>query len=98
MADNAPQSDSVPLSAAQRIDEVCLRFEAAWRAGTPPRLEDFLGDAAGEERAELLRQLLRIELECRRKGGTPPLAEDFLARFPDHTGLIRAVFEGPVPA
>jgi hypothetical protein len=30
------------------VDQVCNRFEAAWKAGTPPRLEDFLADTAGQ--------------------------------------------------
>lgn len=55
------QDDSLSLSAANRIDEACLRFEAAWRAGQSPQLEDFLGKANGPERETLRWQLLRIE-------------------------------------
>jgi hypothetical protein len=75
-----------------RIDEVCLRFEAAWQEGYTPRLEDYLGDAAGEERAALLRQLLRVELEFRGHGRVPAV-EDYLDRFPGHELLIREEFE-----
>ena len=35
--------ESLPLSVAERIDDVCGRFESAWKAGGRPRLEDYLG-------------------------------------------------------
>ena len=38
---------AVALSAAQRVDAVCLRFEAALTAGEQPRIEDFLGPTPG---------------------------------------------------
>ncbi len=38
-----PNSSS--LSLARRVDEACDRFEAAWRAGEPSRIEEYLADA-----------------------------------------------------
>ena len=32
------------------VDEACDRFEAAWRAGDRPRIEDFLGGATDADR------------------------------------------------
>ena len=32
------------LSLARQVDEVCLRFEAAWQAGQRPRIEEHLAD------------------------------------------------------
>ena len=32
---------------AERIDAACDRFEAAWKAGRRPRIEDYLGEAPG---------------------------------------------------
>ena len=58
---------SLPPTVVDRIDRVCDRFEAAWRAGRRPRIEDYLGEAAGPERSALLRELLLAELECRRR-------------------------------
>src|SRR5262245_46432911 len=95
------RGDSLSLSVAQRIDDVCMRFEAGWQAGTPPRLEDFLGEAAGAERRELLRQLLRVELDWRRRQGDRPALAEYLACFPDHASLVREVVasrvEGAAP-
>ena len=43
--------DALPLSLEQKVDQVCTRFEAAWKAGTQPRIEDYFADLAdGEKR------------------------------------------------
>ena len=48
--------DSLALSAALRVDAVCRRFEAAWRAGEQPRLEDYLAPAEDLERQAPVRR------------------------------------------
>ena len=83
-------SDPVSLTVRQWIDAVCTRFEIAWRQEPPPRIEDFLEDAAGPRREALLRELLRVEIDCRRQRGSVPSVEDYLDRFPDQEQLIRA--------
>jgi hypothetical protein len=40
-------AESLPLAAERRLDAVCLRFEAAWRAGQRPCLEEFLVGTPG---------------------------------------------------
>jgi len=39
------------IDTARRIDAVCRRFEADWRAGRQPRIDDYLGDFALEGQA-----------------------------------------------
>ena len=42
MADVSGADDrSLPLSLERRVDEVCLRYEQAWKAGGRPRPEDY---------------------------------------------------------
>jgi RNA polymerase sigma factor (sigma-70 family) len=78
--------------AVARIDRACDRFEAAWKAGAGPRIEDYLGDAADLERAALLEQLLLLDLDYRtRQGQTPDVAE-YCARFPDLAAQVRDIF------
>jgi WD40 repeat protein/serine/threonine protein kinase len=61
MRDVRPENeDSVPLALALRIDEVCNRFELAWKAQEEPRVEDYLGDWAEPERSALLRELVAV--------------------------------------
>jgi WD40 repeat protein len=67
----------------RRIDEACDRFEAAWRAGAPPSLEEFAAGWDGNERAALLRELVPLDADYRRQRGEPRVTADYLARFPE---------------
>jgi hypothetical protein len=82
---------------ALRIDAACNRFEKAWRAGPPPRIEDFLEGWQGAYRAALLRELVLLDLDYRRGRGEPGRADDYRERFPelDLDGLAAAVSSRP---
>jgi serine/threonine protein kinase len=84
--------DSLPSSVAARVDAVCDRFESAWLANQRPRIEEALEEAPQPERAELLRQLLLVELYYRERDGECPVPEEYCCRFPQQTDLIRKVF------
>ena len=90
----AERTDGEPLSPtlAERVDAACDHFEAAWKAGVRPRIEDHLDVTAGPGRPALLRELLTLELAYRRRVGesTPP--DEYRARFADQAGLVDAVF------
>jgi WD40 repeat protein len=90
--------DSLPLTLAVWIDDLCLRFEAAWRAGPPPRLEDYLAAEEDPERSVLLGELLRVELDWRQQRGDPPGLKDYQEKYPEYPTLIRELFEGLPPA
>ncbi len=93
MVDETLSKDpSLPLSALERIDRVCLDFEAAWKAGTVPQIEPFLGDATGQQRAELLKELLLLELDYRRRNAETPDIIEYQRRFPQDGELLEAVF------
>jgi tRNA A-37 threonylcarbamoyl transferase component Bud32/thiol-disulfide isomerase/thioredoxin len=71
-----------------QLDEVCDRFEAAWKradssGAPPPRAEDYLGAASGPARLALLHELVALEVAYRRRRGEEPRAEEFWKRFPD---------------
>src|SRR5687767_830678 len=51
------------LSRARRVDAACDRFEAQWRAGGQPRVEDFLAGADETECEPLRAALVAIEAE-----------------------------------
>jgi serine/threonine protein kinase len=76
----------------QRIDAACDRFEAAWREGRNPRIEDLLDAVAGPERPALLRELIGLEVELRRGRGEHPTAGEYHDRFPGQTALADAAF------
>jgi serine/threonine protein kinase len=87
--------EPLPESLARQVDQVCNRFEAAWKAGGQPRLEDFLGDVPEPGRAALLRELISLDAYYRRRGGAGCAAEDYQARFPtlDAAWLAAALAE-----
>jgi len=87
-----------------RVDELCDRFEAAWRSNVRPRLEDFLEqvDALGWDLA--FRELLALEVQLLLHSGAQPRQEDYVSRFPREATLISEVWEEisgsgqPIPA
>ena len=77
-----------------RIDEIVVRYESMWRNGDQPRLEDLLTGAQDEsERDELLRALLKRDLELRGARGETPKPEDYVSRLPGFEPTIRETIE-----
>jgi WD40 repeat protein/tetratricopeptide (TPR) repeat protein len=96
--------DRDPPSAREREQERVVaaldRYEAAWRAGQGPRIEDHLAGAPDPERPGLFRELLELELELRRGRGERPDPGEYRARFPGQESAIEAAFraaERPTP-
>jgi tRNA A-37 threonylcarbamoyl transferase component Bud32 len=67
---------------ARHIDQVCNQFEQAWRAGQRPRIEDYAAGAEGPGQAALVRELLPVEVDYRRRAGETSHAAEYQARFP----------------
>jgi eukaryotic-like serine/threonine-protein kinase len=65
------------LDLARRLDRVCNDFEGAWRAGRP-RIEDHLAGWQGTERTALLRELVPLDIDYRRRAGEACTARDYL--------------------
>lgn len=59
--DTPDREASRPTRASARVDAIADRFEAAWRSGGRPRIEDFLQAYPAEEHPDAARTLL-IEL------------------------------------
>jgi serine/threonine protein kinase len=77
-------SPAAPLD----VETLVEQFEEAWQRGSPPRLGDFLALAAAADpaaRAQLLEELVKVDLECRWSLGAAerPRLEDYAARHPD---------------
>jgi serine/threonine-protein kinase len=83
------------------IDATATPFDQAWRAfvclgctGQRPRIEDFLMGVTEPRRSQLLAELLRVEVEYRRKAGERPTAGEYEQQFREHGALIRDLFAG----
>jgi serine/threonine protein kinase len=73
--------DPLTLSLEQKIDQVCTRFEAAWKS--QPRIEDYVADLGDDEKRAVLRELILLDIFYRQKRGESCCAEDYRARFPE---------------
>jgi hypothetical protein len=96
-AEPQPGEETQLLELARRVDRVCTAFEAAWKAGQRPRLEDFLPAEPTAERAAVLRELLPLEADRRRRAGEQPQAEEYQRRFPDLDPAWLAAALAPPP-
>ena len=88
MTDRIAEESSISVRAFERINAVCEEFERDWQEGKRPRLEVFLAGFAGPERAALLRNLLALEVDCRRRAGDSPKLEDYARR---QLGVLRFI-------
>ncbi len=84
---------ALPPDRARQIDGVCNRFEAAWKAGPPPRIDDFLDGWTEPERSLLLRELVLLDGDYRRQRGEAPAT-------PTNDGEVTGTYLGtsPLPA
>jgi formylglycine-generating enzyme required for sulfatase activity len=89
---NEQDDQSWTPSYLERVVAVCDAFEAAWRDGRVPRIEDYLRGQVGSIRQELLRELLAVELELRARFGDALLLQDYLDRFPGDAELVNSAF------
>jgi serine/threonine protein kinase len=84
-------SDSSPGTETW-IDHVATEFDRAWHEGQRPQIEDFLAKARGDGQ-RLFAELLRIELQRRKRLGQSPTAAEYEHRFSDHSDAVRAAFQ-----
>ncbi len=76
-----PDLDTLPLTTEQWLDEVCLRFEAAWATTSCPGIESYLVGSSGIDRLALLRELVLIDISWRTAGNDSPHSHEYLNRF-----------------
>ena len=77
-SETSPGSAFRPERTSDYVDELCDWFEAAWRAGPAPQIEDYLADAEDADRATLLGELVALERELRCRRGEQPTTEEYL--------------------
>lgn len=74
---------ALSLDTARHVDRLCDAFEAAWIAGQPPKINDYLLGTSDRLREELVRELIQIELFYRQRRGENPQSTEFTRQFPD---------------
>jgi len=76
------ESSYASLSQAERDERSCVRFEAAWKTGSRPNINDFLTDVSPAEWPDLLRELLLLDLYYRRQLGESPTLDEYRGQYP----------------
>lgn len=74
-------TDRSKMSLAGRIDDLCDAFEQKWKAGHRPEIEEHAEELSEPARADLVLELLLIELQYRRLAGEHPTPSDYGERF-----------------
>ena len=85
--------DSLSLAALLRIEQVCFRFETAWRQGQQPHIEDFLNGGRGERTGRTSGRSAAIGPALSPARDREPVLAEYEARLPDHVSLVRALFD-----
>jgi serine/threonine-protein kinase len=75
-----------------RLNQLCDEFESAFHRGSKPVIEEVLREVAQDQRAELLAELLPLEIEYRRSNGENPQLGEYLARVPEYSAVVAAAF------
>ena len=75
------------------FDEFCEQFEAGWSNRERPRIESFLEQVPGGDRAALLCELLQVELWWRRNEVPAPGVDEYQERFSEDHDAVREAFE-----
>src|SRR5262249_47048166 len=94
-----PDSESLSLEIVEQVDENCDRYEDVWQQGQRPQVEDYLGPLAGPGRSALLRELIKLDIEYRRRAGEHATPEDYRRLFPmsDFLASVETVLDPTRP-
>jgi serine/threonine-protein kinase len=88
-----PNLDDLSVSDARCVEQICTRFEAAWKQAPPrPRLEEFVGSVDSPSAAVVFCELLRLEIAYRVQRDERPTPSEYLERHYGGEALVRAVF------
>ncbi|MCA9111828.1 MAG: serine/threonine protein kinase, partial [Planctomycetaceae bacterium] len=71
-----------PLALSNEIDILCDAFEASWKQGQEPDLEEYLNQTEDVGRSTLFIELVKVDLHYRKKRGESVTIRDYATRFP----------------
>ena len=80
------------------LEELCDRFENAWRQGKPITIEFVLKEIAPARRSKVLKALLQLELALRTEAGNIPSLAELAERFPKDRQTVESVLQNSPPA
>lgn len=93
MAGPVPTLESLISEQRQRVEELSAQFRNSIQANPNVCIEEFLKDSSGAERQVLLRELLQVEIEDRRRRGQIPGQDHYSSLFPESSDIVASVFD-----
>ncbi|MCC7423052.1 MAG: serine/threonine protein kinase [Planctomycetaceae bacterium] len=90
---NAPGKPDGDLRSPLVVELLKEKFEALWRDGHHPVIEDFLAGVAQADRKRLLKELLRIELDWRQQRLETHIPSEYFLRFSDDRDVVQDLFQ-----
>ena len=95
MSDSAGAADPSP-SLQQQIDAICERFAAALKVDSSAMIEDFLVVLPGDDKHELLKSLIDVDMHHGQGQGDTVNPDDYQQRFGSAFAAIEASLFRPV--
>ena len=86
--------DALSVEDLEEIDQACLHFEKAFRAGHSPRIESYLGKVRSELQRAALFYLIRLETDLLREEGGDVSLQQYQDRFPQQRELVDLAWDG----
>ncbi len=74
-------------------DAVCDQFERSWASGKQPNIASYLVPFGDEARSIVFEELLRVDLELRKRCGESPEPDEYVRSFPEFEARVAKVFE-----
>ncbi len=69
------------LATIRQVNRLCDEFEAAWRSGESPRIDESIEGLSREVVHALVPQLVALEIDYRKMRGESPVAEQYANHF-----------------
>ncbi|MCA9040307.1 MAG: serine/threonine protein kinase [Planctomycetaceae bacterium] len=88
----SPMNNPEEFPTAQRVDIRCDEFETAWSDDHRPTIEEFLDGVTGNERNQLIRELVALEIDLRVQLGETPKLEEYTPRFEEIKSELETLF------
>jgi serine/threonine protein kinase len=73
--------EDLSVKAAQLVDDLCQRFESQWRPSNSSTIAKLVASAPEELAPVALRELIAVDVACRRSQGEAVTAEAYQSRF-----------------
>jgi serine/threonine protein kinase len=91
MSDDDLILSEMEYQALKRIGPICDAFEAEYRRGAEPVIEEYLSKVETTDRSALLLELVKLDREYRVASGKALPFAEYIARFPNEQSLLRSV-------